>query len=178
MGLDITAYSKLEKIGVVYDEDGEPIDPQTCEPLLDDSIVLRANDAYPDRAAGLSAKGCYKFSGCYGFRAGSYSSYNYWRDELAKLAGWALSGYTQYNKEWPSYAASAWRATGGPFWELINFSDCEGVIGPIACQKLAKDFADHQELADAVDDERFRELYADWRQAFEIASDGGAVEFH
>ncbi len=29
---------------------------------------------------------------------------------------------------------------GKPFYELIDFSDCEGVLGPQACYKLSKDF--------------------------------------
>ena len=32
---------------------------------------------------------------------------------------------------------------GTPFYELIDFSDCEGTIGPYTCEKLAQDFKDH-----------------------------------
>lgn len=77
-----------------------------------------------------------------------------------------------------SYAASAWAATGGPFWELINFSDCEGVLGPATSAKLAGDFATWQEKADQHPDEAFRVLYARWRKACEMAADGGALVFH
>ena len=38
---------------------------------------------------------------------------------------------------------------GLPFVELINFSDCEGVIGPEVAAKLAKDFADYEFSASA-----------------------------
>lgn len=34
------------------------------------------------------------------------------------------------------------------------------------------------EMADAWGDEYWRERYAYWRQAFEMAADGGAVDFH
>ena len=66
------------------------------------------------------------------------------------------------------------RAT--PFYELINFSDCEGFIGPKTSAKLAKDFAAWQEKAG----ERgwFSEKYAQWRAAFELAANGGVVQFH
>ena len=57
-------------------------------------------------------------------------------NELATLAGYAG-------------ADDAWERTDGPFWELINFSDCEGVIGPKTSAKLAGDFAAFQEKADA-----------------------------
>lgn len=102
-----------------------------------------------------------------GFRAGSYGGYNVWRDQLAQLAGW------------PS-AQAVWngKVATGPFVELINFSDCEGVIGAGVSAKLAKDFAAYQPKADAHPDEYFRAKYAEWRRAFEAAADGGAVEFH
>jgi hypothetical protein len=74
--------------------------------------------------------------------------------------------------------AAAWGMSEGPFWELIHFSDCEGTIGPEVSAKLAQDFARYQDQADAHPDERFRDLYATWRTAFEMASQGGAVDFH
>ena len=61
---------------------------------------------------------------------------------------------------------------------MINFSDCEGVIGPKTSAKLAKDFAEFQAQADAHPDDWFRDLYTTWRRAFELASDDGAVGFH
>jgi len=75
--------------------------------------------------------------------------------------------------------------TKGPFVELINFSDCEGEIGPIVAAKLAKDFAEHQEKArtyvplhnDPDEPDWWFNLYKDWRKAFEMASDGGSVCF-
>ena len=80
-------------------------------------------------------------------------------------------------------AKAAWAngAQGRPFFELIHFSDCEGIIGPKISAKLAKDFADNQAKADVyrVDEASwFREKYSDWRRAFEMAADNGAVEFH
>lgn len=67
---------------------------------------------------------------------------------------------------------------GRPFYELIDFSDCEGVIGPEVSAKLAKDFADWDEQAKRTLDDYDYEMYSNWHKAFKIASDGGAVIFH
>lgn len=177
MGLDVTAYSKIQKIDAVFDQDGAPIDPQTRKPI-DDAVQLRANDDFPERAADIEDGGIYSFGSLTHVAAGAYSYYNSWRDELAKLAGWPLGSYEKYGKQWPSYAASAWEASSGPFWELLLFSDCEGTIGTAACAKLAKDFAEYQAKADAHENELFRRKYTEWRGAFDLAADGGAVRLH
>lgn len=54
------------------------------------------------------------------------------------------------------------------------------MIGPKTSAKLAMDFAAFQEKADLFDwsDEYYANKYADWRRAFELAADGGAVCFH
>lgn len=176
MGLDITAYKNLTKVDAVYHEDGEPIDPQTRKPFDFDYCQPVPNEHY-DRADGVTS-GVYKYEDLMGFRAGSYGGYNQWRENLAKLSGWKEGTYNQFGKDWPSHAASAWEADSGPFWELINFSDCEGTIGPQTSAKLAKDFEEHQAKADAHESKCFRSLYADWRKAFEMASQNGIVSFH
>lgn len=79
----------------------------------------------------------------------------------------------------------AWHSGGGPFFELIHFSDCEGTIGPVVSKKLAEDFAKYQKAADSFigthDDGKpggyFAEIYAEFRKAFETASNNGAVDF-
>lgn len=132
------------------------------------------NPAFPGSADELEDRAVYEVTDGEGFAAGSYGGYNDWREQLAKLAG-----YRPVEAEEPrhQHSAGAWAATGGPFWELINFSDCEGAIGPAVSAKLAKDFADHQPKADEVGG-HFAEKYAEWRKAFETAANGGFVEFH
>src|SRR2546429_5108682 len=165
MGLDITAASKLELI------------PNAPADL--DAFHVGVNDEeFTDRADGL-ASGLYRTGVELSFRAGSYSGYNVWREQLAELAGYPKRlHFSDHKPPEELHAAGAWEATHGPFWELINFSDCEGVIGAKTSAKLAQDFAEHQVKADAHADEWFRDLYAIWRRAFELASDGGAVDFH
>lgn len=178
MGLAVTAYSGIAfaLLGEGVDQDGDVLDDQ-------DYFGLYVNPHYPAQAADLPlAPGedqrfcvCSAYRERMGIRAGSYSGYGYWREQLAELAGYPAMAY---EGEDPSHTSGASMLPYGPFHELIDFSDCEGSIGPLASAKLAQDFADFQPLADAHADERFRDLYAQWRAAFEMAAQGGAVSFH
>lgn len=161
MGLDITWYRNLVKV----DDAGD--DPPDW--------YWRAfvNEGFPGRA-GQIEQGAYYIGTERGhFRAGSYSGYNHWREQLAELARYSRRGIGD-----KPYSEGAWAATAGPFWELINFSDCEGVIGAEVSAKLAKDFAAFQARADTHPDEWFRDRYSVWRFAFEQAAHNGAVAFH
>jgi hypothetical protein len=163
MGLDITAHKNL-------------IAPQDCEEVRDAAGDLKwdagwhevcLNNSFPSRGDGLQDGQVYKSEDSFGFRAGSYGGYNSWRDQLAKLAG-----YSNAQQCWATPEKS------GPFYELINFSDCEGVIGPDTSKKLAEDFATFERMAGLHEDEWFRSKYQDWKKAFEFASENGCVDFH
>lgn len=177
MGLDITYYANLQKLDCVFDKDGEPIDPVTRKPL-EDAVQLYVNPHFAGREVPIVDRGVYIAEECDGFRAGSYGGYNHWREGLAELAGYPAIETEDYGQKSMRHDAGAHAAGSGPFYELIWFSDCEGVIGSAVAAKLAKDFADFQEKADAFRDEYWKEKYADWRKAFEMASNGGAVSFH
>jgi hypothetical protein len=177
MGLDISAYRKITKIDAVFDAGGEPIDPTTREPVEYDMQAYK-NDEFPGRADDIEDRAVYRAEDSLGFRAGAYSTFNRWRDELAKLAGYPIGQYEQYGKMWDSHCVACWEGQVGPFSELINFSDCEGIIGSAVATKLAKDFADFQDAADKHEDQAFTLRYAEWRKAFEMAADAGAVRFH
>jgi len=177
MGLYITAYRKLTKIDAVFDADGEPIDPKTRE-SIDYDFHAYLNPDFHGRADDIEDRAIYSAQDSFRLRAGSYGGYNRWREQLAKVAGYPATDYEQYGRTTKRHDAGAWDADSGPFWELINFSDCEGVIGSAVSAKLAKDFAEFQQAADLVEDEYFRSKYSEWREAFEMASDAGAVHFH
>jgi hypothetical protein len=158
MGLDITAYKNLTKVHTVTEDE---------DVWSEGLTTLYNNKDFPNRFEGVEEGVAYSCEERFGFCAGSYSGYSHWRELLAKLAG-----YNGANEE-----------DDKPFFELINFSDCEGTIGPVVSAKLAKDFADHQAEAEAdvmEEDEwgYFKQCYADWRKAFEMAADNGAVSFH
>lgn len=165
MGLDITAYRKLTRApDAEVDECGAPKEWEKFA-HLHPSTMAWVEENFPGRAQGVQP-GIYSFADKFGFRAGSYSGYGQWRDWLAKVAGYAGE-------------RAAWSASSGPFWELINFADNEGVIGPVVSAKLAKDFADNeQRIADQSPEPWFIDQYRIWRKAFEMAADAGAVDFH
>jgi hypothetical protein len=171
MGLDITYYSNLKKLDCVFNADGEPIG-------VIDYFQAYVNPDFPGRADDIENKAVYSYDESGGFRAGSYSGYNAWREELAKLAGYPATEDVSFGIKNMRHDAGAWKVTEGPFWELIHFSDCEGVIGAAVSAKLADDFAKFQPQADAHTDEWFRDLYAQWFTAFNVASKSGAVSFH
>lgn len=165
MGLDITAYRGLAPAPEAKDADGLwKRHLHITQHMLDFT-----EREFPGRTAGL-APGVYTFAEQLAFRAGSYSGYNHWRDQLSYFA----LGVS---------AQQAWRTTtAGPFWELINFPDNEGYIGPEVAAKLARDFAEHEARARAHPGGELEgwwsEQYLKWKKAFELAADRGAVDFH
>jgi hypothetical protein len=180
MGLDVSAYSNLKKIDCVYDVDGEPIDKVTNDPISVPYFRVYVNYDFPGREEGVEHKSIYSYQDYFDDIGMGYGRYNAWRNYLAKIAGYPAvpvdkykTGNIQYKND-----QGAWNADSGPFWELINFSDCKGVIGPVVSKKLAKDFADYQKIVDGLSDEYFKTQYSNFRKAFEIASNDGAVDFH
>jgi hypothetical protein len=126
MGLDITAYKKLTIVpGAAINGDGEPEDDTLWTP---GASMEWSEGHWPGRAAGIpDAKAVYSYTDSFCFHAGSYGGYNVFRSELESFARGA-----------------------GPFAELIEFADNEGVIGPVVSQKLAADFAKYQDAWDAA----------------------------
>lgn len=158
MGLDISYYGRAK---FLRESDGE-WDWKGGE------VYAYPNSDFPHHADGLQA-GIYKAESAGSFTAGAYGDFNTWRDQLAGMAG-----YGTLEAAWALDDAGADR---GPFWELINFADNEGMIGPTFSARLAADFAAWQAEADALGG-HFADRYRHWRKAFEIASDGGFVHFH
>lgn len=179
MGLDISAYSKVKKIDCVFDADGEPIDSESKEPI-DYDFMAYANSDFPDHHEGLEHKAVYSCDYAHSFRAGSYSGYNAWRECLAKMAGYVAVSVERYGSTSLRHDYGAFNSTEGPFWHLINFSDCEGVIGSVISKKILADFIEHEKAAESVTDGPegwFLNLYREWKKAFEMAADDGAVVF-
>ena len=166
MGLDISAHSKATKTDLTNDQFEDDTN------LYKDHDWIHVGGDFPERASDLT-DGVYKIEGeSHDFRAGAYSTYNNLRDRLAMIAG-----YPKSEGNGRGYDTGAWEADSGPFWEMITFSDCEGVIGPKVSEKLYSDFVEYEgKIKD--EDERFKEFYADFKRAFELAKDGGFVDFH
>lgn len=106
----------------------------------------------------------------HGFRAGSYGGYGQWRQDLA----------SQFNPAPLSFDRGPRMAKPDPelpFYELIWFADNEGCIGPDAARDLLADFREHA-TAYAPPQVWSGEKYQDWTRAFELAANGGLVQFH
>ncbi len=163
MGLDITAYKTVTFVR----ERTEAEEGDDVEGLR----FLYPNPDFVAHADGL-AEGFYRTSDGDGetldFRAGSYSGYSQWRAMLAaRLVG-------ERHDIWNNPERYAHK----PFVALINFSDCEGMIGPATSALLAADFAANEAKAVEGAETWFADLYRKWRAAFELAAHGGVVVFH
>ena len=179
MGLDISAYRKLQKLDCVFDADGEPIDAVSREPVNYDFFAY-VNPDFPGRQGSIEHMAIYSAEEGEAFNAGSYGGYNTWRESLARLAGYPLADVERYGKIHSRHDQGAFNAESGPFWEMIVFSDCEGVLGAEVCAKLAEDFAKFDSVAKAIHgtESYFYVKYQEWKNAFEMAADSGAVDFH
>lgn len=164
MGLDILYAADLKRVAV--DDGDEAIDAAYEAGLLH----VYANPCFPDQADGLET-GFYRGQGRGDFRAGSYDGYNAFRGALCKAA----LGVDPH-EVWSNPTEFADR----PFYEMIHFSDCEGVIGPKTSAMLAADFVIHRDRVRPVFEgvsEWWGELYGSWATAYATASQNGAVMF-
>ncbi|MCB0246658.1 MAG: hypothetical protein KDI12_24825 [Anaerolineae bacterium] len=174
MGLDITAYSRLkfiERIEPVGDKWGSEIWEDKYWGTGQNTVYVSGYDQFPGRRAPLAIPpgrcvDVYSYFHSLDFRAGSYSGYNWWRNELSLIS----SGMSAENV-WSSEKAV-------PFYELINFSDAEGVIGSVACKELLADFEQFSGDAQRHKDPWFWEAYQKWHQAVQLGADDGMIEFH
>lgn len=168
MGLDIAAHSRLRRVQEATEEDIEAelgYEHGWMHPYV--------NPDFPGRADGIEGGWFYQPAKTHRFRAGSYGGYNEWRRRLAEMVYINdLSGF------WANYDASK------PFAELLHFSDCEGVIGPVASVRISASFEEFANRAFVFagslgdgDGKWFLDRYEDWRKAFALAADGGCVEF-
>lgn len=168
MGLDISYYQNLKFDSPDSNDNEDKYDT--------DLIHLYKVKGGADRSDALKT-GWYKGERGGSFRAGSYSGYNHWRDHLARCM-LQLEARQVWESE-PDEGSSS-----RPFVELINFSDCEGFIGPKTSAKLAEDFSANAEKAQKYsqdlgeDQDWFYTKYKDWMAAFKAASSDGVVQFH
>lgn len=181
MGLYIYAYTRLTPVdlpegwsvtsyGDVHDADDDYIDDHHTF----DTEMTEAE--WPGRTEGIVHGQVYyapQDSGMW-FQVGAYSAYGDWRNKLANVIGYEVA-----DDVWENYGEEEGKDL--PFYELINFSDCDGLIGPVVSAKLADDFETFDELAFACSEsgawEDWYELYKKWKTAFKVAADRGAVVF-
>lgn len=186
MGLDIVAASRLEFAGPLprgraLHALAEEFEARG-EELYETYFVVSGNrPAHRARLRGTRV-GLYTYgrgSRTFGFRAGSYTTYNWWRNELCLFAHGAAAEDVWAERH--KYRRAA-------FYELIDFTDSDGRIGTAVCAELAADFAAHArrarpfaltvDVADAPDAGAYwLETYRNFARAFELAANGGALRF-
>jgi hypothetical protein len=164
MGLDISYYESVENIDrPLRDEElDEMIERGTGFEVYTAGFVEQAQPFNDGDVLKTNRAGA-------GFRAGSYSGYGNWRRKLAKLVHGVNVEHIWENTE---------LYKGKAFFELLNFSDCEGIIGPVVSNKLLNDFIEYDQKVQETRDEYFIETYDDFYEAFAVASNGGLVRFH
>ena len=159
----MTWYRKLREVPKCAGEEGGA--------WCDDHVRLRENPNFPGRADGIKCGACYAAEEDDVGEAGywSYGGYNRWREALSMLALGVMP-----RRVWDKPDDFA----GQPFVELINFSDCEGTIGPDVAARLAVDFATYDEKARGAMDEWDYLQYRLMADGCAAAADGGALSFH
>jgi len=163
MGLDISAYSKIK-------------------PESDGEIFIGSDDFGRHQDLSEGEYSSTNDSRHHSFRAGSYSGYNRWREDLSMAIHGVMPSIIWKSPE---------KYEGKDFFEIINFSDCEGCMGPQVSEKLYSDFIKNKEpfvkfMEDRygkAEDSGFSEssyritIYDDFTLAFEIAKDSGVLIF-
>lgn len=163
MGLDIVAYSRLKKnefLSAMSIEDKEYI---LVDYLSMPSLLAEIEEVFPGMAEPLEYNDdVYDCENYKIYNIGSYGTYNWFRQEL--------DTFSKDRRD---------------FNELLTFSDCEGTIGSVVSGKLYKDFSSNAKQFEKwvhhnypfSDGELLLQMYYKFESAFEIAKDGGAVDF-
>lgn len=98
----------------------------------------------------------------------SYGGYGLFREHLcrAALGVEILSVWTKPE-----------RYVDAPYYDLLNFADNEGLLGPASCTRIANAFRHHPLPVLFEDPMGLSDRYAAIRDVFYHAADGGAVNF-
>lgn len=179
MGLDIRATSNITV---------ETVNPEIyvyeTSVMMNETGTIFLNRDFPYHSqsfgsAGESVNYCLSTeSETYHFSCGSYSSYNKFRN-LLSLAVLGVKAETAWE--------SGETYINSPLWDIINFSDCEGVIDTEICEKLLNEFKDNRDKfisylkgsddIGEMDTEHYTETYDEFIKAFELGAKSGFVEY-
>lgn len=184
MGLDIMAISNLEKKHKLSEE--QKALPWEFQPAKKATRITIDTTPYGSEHGGFNKcedmeGGKYAETGEtmeHHFRAGSYGGYNIFRKHLCK----GLVG-VDVDTLW----ASPDSYTDAPMFEIINFSDCEGILGTGVCQKLYPQFIENKDKFEShlmevlIGDENEVKwqmaTYEDFTEAFRLGSQNGIVVY-
>lgn len=185
MGLDISYYKIGEKVEV--DENIETWSEEFHKEYGHDLIWLYSNY---EMEQSDDLDGFYRSERLGGFRAGSYSGYSNYRDMLRRLSIVAMAENKELSEKYNDEGII-------PFNLQLDFSDCEGFIGPFSSVTLRDQYRDFYdpiikgiikmakygvkpEIYKTIPKESleyFAELYNEWKTAFEKSANVGVVYY-
>lgn len=132
MGLDIRAYQNLEYVGPA-----DKNDPYG-EGLSLFEVKTYNHYDFGNREGSMRIDHVYRGDAFTSQRMGSYSGYSRFRDTLWLCAMRIVVVAKTVEKHAPGSIGKFYGLTE-VFEELIDFSDCEGIIGPEACKRIYGD---------------------------------------
>lgn len=161
MGVDCTAFERVELVRVC---DHTELSTADWDYLYEhDQRYLGNLPEFVERGDGLP-DGIYQISGDSLSIHRSYGGYNAFRERLC----WSVLGVSPRDV-WNDPDAYAHRS----FFSIINFSDCEGFLGPRTCRRLALDTLalPYSPKLDDWDD------WPTWIAMFKLAADTGVITY-
>ena len=179
MGLDIGVYTRVKKVDV-------PEDVECIHEWIDDQeqklTHLYANKHFPSH---FEESGAFEYEEYRHIFCRAYSGWSNLRDSLAKAVGYEkITEQDCWERQWDfenakirPYQSKVFSVSEGVLHELINFSDCEGVIKHDYCVKIYNDLVNH------VDTEKLNEYdlkhYYQLVEGFRFAAENnGVIDFH
>lgn len=162
MGLDVAVYGNV-RIAETEDEIEDY-----------DFYTYQATPEWYYKCKALTLETKYMGEHLTSLRSG-YGGHMWFRMELLKLIGREdlIDGH---NIKWEELVADN---SDVDFFELINFSDCEGCLDSDTSKVILKNFKKYEDKVKEMDkEERFPQLYEEWLEVFtEGAKDGSVVIF-
>jgi len=173
MGVCIRAYSRM-----ALTPEHERQNKHWCDLRETEDHYVAFTDGFPHSLRGLTEGRCYAptpDTKTHEILDMSYTGYNGWREELTRAVHRCEPEKIWRNKD-----------TNLALYEIINFSDCEGYIGPDAAADLLADFMDdylhdrYQQHLDASEDTWVKALasvWDSWITGLRLAVDGGLIRY-
>lgn len=157
MGLDVSVYRNLRKPTVEETENEEwDVSTHVDHPSWKYKMNNFEADSYymADRIDGADVRY-------------SYSSHSFFRNELCRITNWEMD------------FDNCEELKDKPFYEMINFTDCDGCLDWEIASILYKNFCDHEETARKEFNNRWFGKYQDWKNVFKEGKEvGSLVDFH
>lgn len=199
MGLDITAYKGVKKLGEpIFDADGDEIgiksgkvklaDGREVETFTDISDVdftkPYSAPSFPFHLGDLDDSVVYSYDDAISPFSCGYIGYAYFKDDLARIAGYesgAHLGLKNFDDR-PYMATVIYdyeieKKERGLLSDLLYFSDSEGSICNSYCQKILADLKAIEHRKGELS-ERHQSLFDAMLETFAFASNDGFVDFH